>query len=236
MLHRGYPFSRPAVLSAAALIAVTLLVGGLATADESVPERRLQREIEIMETIISDVLVESPNWLVSWGGPTHGAYIEGYGVMFAIETSLVDNRGWKDRDKGFSFLRKLTGGRVVIFSDDDEEEIYIEGDEDNDEQDREDDEAYKRWRESRREREQRRYDRGKQELRDVLIDGADILEELAADEWVTIVAFLDDDHRYFRKHDLSRLLLKVRARDLQDYASGRLEREALEGRILETEY
>ena len=81
-------------------ILATLLLGPIGTsllwapwADASGNSRRQDKEIRLMENIIDDMLVESPNFLLQSADNTRGTFIEGYGAVFTFKTSLV-YRGW----------------------------------------------------------------------------------------------------------------------------------------------
>ena len=55
---------------------------------------------------------------------------------------------------------------------------------------------------------------GKQELIDALADYGETMTALRDDQWVAIAAFLGDD-QYFKERQISRLVIKARARDLR---------------------
>ncbi len=173
-------------LTAALVAGCVLALTALPSAQAGEVDKRMEREIRIAEEFISDMLVESPNWLVSWGGPTSGTYLDGVGVFFQFEASLVSGKHDRKGPFGWSVFRDF-GKRVVILGDADEE-----------------------WEKT----------------------------SLADDEWVTIIVVLDD-HSFFRKNRLERLIVKARAGDLRDSIESmenRGGRDALRGRIVETEY
>ncbi|MFC1572121.1 hypothetical protein ACFL6M_00835 [Candidatus Eisenbacteria bacterium] len=187
--------------------------------------KRTKRNIRIMEEIISDVLVESPYWLVSSGGPTTGVYVDGFGVLFTFEASLVSGSSYGKHRLGF--LKDFT----FIWNDDEDDDEYY----DDDDEDLEDDEAYAKWRERRKKKASKCYAGGKEELREVLLDCDDIFTELAASDHIVIAAALDDN-RYFRKNKLSRLVMKVRVSDLRAFEAGSINETELASRLLEEEY
>lgn len=191
-------------------------------------DRKLAREIRISEEFISDMLVESPNWLVSWGGPNHGTYLDGYGVIFHFEASLVSNQHINIGRKGIFGLKNL-GKDIFIWSDDDEDDEELE------ELLEDDEEAYQKYKEKKKQRAERMYERGKEELKEVLIDAGDVMNSLAANEWVTLVVILDDN-KFFRKNKLDRFVLKAKASDLKAHASGQISEEQLFDRMAEEEY
>lgn len=223
------PLGRRFLVAAVGLVLLLAWVGTDTAAAQEV-SKKLERQIAHMEDIISDVLIESPNLLVSSGGPTFGIYVDGFGVILNLETSLVSSNHWRD---GISFLRGIGRGRIVLYDDDDD--YWDDEDWDDEDPDDEDDEAYKRWRDRRKARSERRYDRGIQELREALLESGDILDELADDEYVAIAVFLED-HRYFRRHRISRAFMKVKMSDLRAHADGRISYEELASRLVENVY
>ncbi len=231
MRHLTTPSKGRLLVAAAALLACWSLTGWSDATAQDVP-RKLEREIFLMEEIISDVLIDSPYWLVSSGGPNHGIYIDGFGVLFSLEASLTSGSFWHD-DGGWSLLRKLGwrrhSDRIIIDLDDDDE--YW----DDEDYDDEDEDAYDRYRSRRKERDERCYERGRGELREVLADTGDILSELNDQDYVAIAAFLED-HRYFRRNKLSRLFMKVKMGDLRAYHDDHISLEELESRIVVEEY
>jgi hypothetical protein len=206
-----------------------ILALGLVAVDSAMAgdvSRRMERDINLMEEIVSDLLVESPYWLVSSGGPAYGVYVDGFGVIINFRASLVSGSSWSRKRHGFSILGGLFKDRIIIHDDDDDD--YYDDDFD-------DDEEYEKWRDRRKRRESRCYEKGKQELYDLLTDVGDLLDELGDEEWVAMAVFLED-HRYFRKNKLSRLFLKVRAADMRALEAGRITTEEFTQRVVEDEY
>ena len=210
-----------------AAVAVTLIVAfgwiAVTTASADVP-RKLQRQIEIMEEAVSEMLIDSPNWLVSHGGPAYGVYLDAYGAVFGFDASLVSSGRHGIHIGDFSIRRLFSRDHVVIYDDDDWD------DEDWDD----DDEAYKKWRSKRKARDARRYERGKDEMRELLLDfGATI--DVADNEWVALVACLEND-KFFRRNKLHRFVIKAKGKDLKQYDDGKLSLEEAEKRLVEEEY
>jgi hypothetical protein len=58
-------------------------------AGEGVITDKLKRQINVMETIIGEVLVDSENLTVSGLDPVRGIYLDGYGAVFTCETSTT---------------------------------------------------------------------------------------------------------------------------------------------------
>jgi hypothetical protein len=216
---------RSAALAVAAIALLAILAAQGATAAEVT--KRMERDIRIVEDLLDDVLIDSPYWLVSSGGGlTHGFYLEGYGAVFEFQASLVAGRSGSIIDlRGLRRLKDYLGGHITIEYDDQEEETYG-GD---------DDQKADRLHERRLAREKRDYDRGKQELREALLDLGPTLEELGSDEWVALLIDLGS-RDYFRKEKLSRLIIKARVGDLSQYEAGHLTADQAMERIVEVEY
>lgn len=209
-----------------------LAVGFLVTeafAVEPPVSRKMSRQIDVMEKIIDQVLIDSPNFLVSGRGNTRGLYIEGHGVVFTFSASLVHkgNKNWNfDFGDGFKVLTE--GGKsVIVIPDEEEADEAEEAEEDADEGDRVS---------SRVDRQQERlYRRGKAEIIDLFLDYGDTMTTLEKGQWVAVVAFLKDSS-YFTDQRISRLVLKAKIDDLRLYASEKITDEELVKRIVEEEY
>lgn len=209
-----------------------LAVGFLVTeafAVEPPVSRKMSRQIDVMEKIVDQVLIDSPNFLVSGRGNTRGLYIENYGVVFTFSASLVHkgSKNWNfDFGDGFKVLTE--GGKSVIVLPDDEEKDEV----DPDEEDMEDEDRGL----SRVDRQQERlYRRGKAEIIDLFLDYGDTMTTLEKGQWVTVVAFLKDSS-YFTDQRISRLVLKAKIDDLRAYAAEKITDEELVKRIVEEEY
>lgn len=197
---------------------------------------KLKRKISVMEKIIDEVLEESPYLLIRTDDPAHGLYLDEFGVLFTVEASLV-SEDFLDID-GLSFLRGLRdlriesdGDRIIIMPGDDE-------DEDEDEYDEEiSSEAMtlEDLRARRTLREDQRYERGKEELIDALIDYGETLTELRDDQWIALAAFLEG-HDFFRTNKMSRLLLKLEMKDLRRISREQLSVEEARGFVVIEEY
>jgi len=290
--------SRVAALASAAILAATVT----AQASETIPDK-LKRQMDVMETIVSEVLVDSPNLFVSGRSPVHGIYLEEYGALFICEASTAGGL----RLLGDAFvvpeipdlpeldvLKKLRveseGGRTVIWHDFDEEEESDEGEDEElapdeelardrklerrrealedyaeqrskaeeaeheaQEAHREAEEAHREareyegadreklrksiseWRAEKGEREQERYEQGREELIEALIDYGDTLTRLRDDQWIAIAVFFDRSD-FLSDRDVSRLVLKAKMNDLRAYGQDRLSRDAMLARVIEEEY
>jgi hypothetical protein len=184
-------------------LAVTalLLTGALATAQAG-PEDRMDRQIRVFEKALDTMLVDSPNWLVANSEPSFGYYLDDHGVVFSFRASLVSDWGWGEPTRLWNILKHRK------HRDDDDDDDW--------ESDRE------------AKRQERLYERGKEELLLTLLDFGEILTTVADDEWVEISVKLRDAY-YFRENDLRRLEMRAKASDLRSYYDGRMgEKEAME--------
>jgi hypothetical protein len=229
-------------IALACLIGLVFITGVLApvNAQESDVSRKLSRKISVFERILSDVLHDSPYWLISGSQPAHGIYLDGFGVLFCFDASLVTNQ-WSMGRNFISSLRdyriNIDSNRYIILGDDDDDddiEIYIDGDE-LDDMDKEEMEEYladlKESRSKRSKKEARRYERGKEELMEMLIDYGDNLPGMKDSEWVAIAAFLDGDD-FFEDNDCEHLVIKAKVGDLK----AGLDEDELIKRIVVEEY
>ena len=216
----------------AVVVAVAVLLGLVAGRAFGVepPPGKMDRQIQVMEKILDQVLIDSPNFLVSGRGNARGLYVRDFGVILTFSASLVDkDRGWKfDFGEGFKIQTDKDGRKIIIL---DEEKIAKEkqkaAEEAEKHEDREDTE--------RMSRQEGLYKRGKAELVDALLDYGDTLSTLDKGKWVAIVAYLQDA-RYFDERGMSKLLLKAKIDDLRLYAADKLSEENMVKRIVEQEY
>jgi hypothetical protein len=239
------------------LVVVAALLLGLlfvtrVDADDRPVSRKMARQIDVMEKIIDQVLVDSPNFLVQGRENARGLYLEEFGVLFTFDASLVHGgsenisnmlRKW---DQGFRIKEEEDGTRTIVipdftWGDDDEDEdrdADVDEDEDAelDDEDRSDPErALRSWREREYQRGERLYKRGKTEIVDVLLDYGDTMTSLPNGNWVAIVAFLRDN-RYFERERISKLVLKAKIEDLRAFTSEKISEEEMFKRIVEQEY
>ena len=217
----GTKWSRVAV--AAAVLGLTLGIAGKASAGPD--DRKLDRQIRLFETIVDDMLVESPNWLVQGRHDTRGRYRDGKGARFTFDASLV-NQGWSG-GKWWKFWRDGHDDGVVIIDMDDLEDL------DKDEIDslvRSEKRSGERRKARAIERGERLYERGKAELFDTMISFAEILPSVPDSETLEVVAYLDDCD-YFYEKDLRTLTVTAKMSDLRAFAAGRIDEEAMIKRL-----
>ncbi len=189
------------------------LLGAMAaSATASEPDTsRLERKVQVLETILDEVLVQSPNVVVNRpSGTTRGLVLEGYGAVFTLRASLTRHllvqleaaeKRMVTGDKDFKFF----------FVSPDEEKAGSAGT-DAKRGAPEDDPA-------------KRLVMFKTELTDAMLDYGPTLNELRDDDWLVVAAFLDG-RSLLGGGDGTRLVLRAKMRDLRQYASGALSREA----------
>lgn len=214
--------------AAAAVVAMGVLPRSVGAADPP-GGKSVQRQVHIMERVIDEMLIDSPNWLISGGHDVRGHYIPGHGAIFTFEASLVGG-DWSGDWGGWSGLRHL-GRHMSFFWDDDEDD---DRDRDRDRRDRDKDED-RDWRDRYLDREARRYDRGKDEVIEVLLDFGDVLDDLKDSETVTVIGYLEDAD-YFWDKDLSNLSVKAKVSDLKSYAEGKIKEDEMVKRMVIEEY
>lgn len=210
----------PALL-ALIIFAVLLAAPAPASADNPA-SKKLQREINIMERTLDDVLVDSPYILVSSHDVTKGVYVPEFGVIFTFDMSLVSSRhdGWR-----------WWGSNIDIDEQDDRIVIRRHGRWDDDGDDDAKSKDKKSWWERREADSKRCYERGKTEILDALLDYGDMMTALADDQWVLVAADLEGSE-YFDDLDVSQYVVKARMGDLRAFAAGTLSRDAAIGRFV----
>lgn len=216
-------------LLAATIVAWLLGMGQGALAGEPPGGKPLHKDIRSMQRVIDDMLIDSPNFLVSGDDNARGIYEPGRGVVFTFDASLV-SRYWGGHHV------KHSGWR---FWDDDDDRYWDWDDEEWDDDEDADDKADEKKSRSMSSRglrgEEKVYKRGQEEMVDVLLEYADRLDGLKAGETVTLVAYLRDA-RYFRKNKISNFLVKASIDDLRAYAGGKLSDEQMVAKVTREEY
>jgi hypothetical protein len=220
------------------IVLAALLLGLLfvtrVDASEAPVSRKMARQIDVMERIIDQVLIDSPNFLVHGRDNARGLFLEEFGVLFTFDASLVRGKGedysklFQKWEKGFRIEKDDEGKTVLVIPD-------FSADEEDLEEAEEVAEGVRSWREREADRENRLYLRGKAEMVDVLLDYGDTVTTLDDDRWVAIVAYLRDS-ALFEVEDFSKLILKAKVGDLRKYASEEISEEEMIKRIVETEY
>jgi len=207
-----------------AILAVFSLVGlNIQDAKGDPPTRKHMRETRIFERVMDDMLIDSRNWLVPGRDNTRTYHVPGHGLVVTFEASLVG----RNYGRGFS---------IWNWGDDDHDLRRLRWDDDDDYDDDDDDRSSRRSRRGRsKDRDERLYERGKQEIKDVLMDYGDTFEGLPGGEIIEVVVYLGDaDHFYDR--DIERLVVRAKIEDLRAYGKDQLDEEALQGRFMIEEY
>ncbi len=210
---------RALCLALAVVMAASWVGAAAVQAGESPVSDKLERQIGVMEKVLDEVLVESPNLLVFSNEATRGVYLDEFGVLFTLEASLVEE-GWKNKMKFFSELKvEEEDGKIIIHRGDDGETV----------------EKIEDYEKKQNERNQELYAKGKEELLNVLSDYGETLTGLRDDQWVGIAAFLKGSG-YFVDRRISRLVLKAKMSDLRAHSAERISTKQLRDRIVVEEY
>ena len=101
------------LLTLVALPLASMLCLGEVEAKKPDANRKLYKQISIMEKIIDEAMVESKYALVRSSHPSKGVYLEGLGPVFTLEVGLVDEgyswsklSKWLDMENGYSITRE----------------------------------------------------------------------------------------------------------------------------------
>jgi len=190
-------------LGALAVLATIGMAASEATASSKTD--KIRRQIRVLEAMVDQMLVESPNWLVQGRDEARGSYVEGHGVVITFDVSLVGGSHWHGHDDDWWDWIWDKDDRVIVLKDE-------KGDEDDES---------KSWRERRMQSMERRYTRGKVEITDTILDYADVLTFAKDDEWLEIEARLRRSE-YFRDKDIDRLTMKVKMSDVRSFAAEKM--------------
>ncbi len=196
-------------------LALTLVAAGPAAAD---PDRKMDRQIELFERVLDDVLVESPNWLVQSRKESRGRYRAGEGALFRVDASLVNSGHW-----GSS---KWWNG----WWDDDDRIIVIDDDDWDEDDDKPRSEKRKKWMDRVLKREERMYSRGKSEIVEAIADYGDLLSGVPAGESLVIEVDLERAD-LFEERDMSTLRFTAKMSDIRAFADGQIDEKAMVTRI-----
>jgi hypothetical protein len=203
---------------AALMVAVLGLVAVSAAAADDTASR-LDRKVKVMERVLDEVLIQSPNVVVSARGVTRGLVLEEYGALFTLEASV----GGTDMFR--MVLPEVPDAPSVIMGSGDDEEIIV-APRHPDRAQRED-----RWLEKSAEKRAEQYKAFKSEMIDAIVDYGVTLTELKDDQWLAVVAFLDS-RPLFGGDEGGRLMLKIKMRDLRQHSAGTLSRDAVVKRVI----
>jgi len=194
---------------------------------------KLKKQITVMEKVIDEVLVDSKNLLVANHEPTRGVYLPEVGVLFTLDAQILSpDRGewWKDWNKKFKVETDKHGNTVVHLNNDDDDDD--DSDKADNKKDKEKRELTKK--ELLKDREER-YEKGKTEIRDALTEYGYTLTGLRDDQWVAIVAYIDDDDM-FGDNEGETVLMRAKMSDLRSHDAGKLSDDAMASRVSIEEY
>ncbi len=218
------------------LVVVVLLLGLLsvrAFAVDPPDSKKMARQMEVMEGIIDQVLVDSPNFLVYGRKNTYGLYVQDLGIIFTFSASLVQKK-WKGEEfwswGGVEIEEE--DGQIILRRKDRKDRD--EGEEEEEDEEGAEDEG-RDFATKYRDHQERLYKRGKTELVDVLLDYGDTITTLKDDQWVGIVAFLRDSD-FFLDNKISRLVLRAKIGDLRAYSAERINQEDMIKRMVIEEF
>jgi hypothetical protein len=202
---------------AALMVAVLGLVAVSATAADDTASR-LDRKVKVMERVLDEVLIQSPNVVVSARGVTRGLVLEEYGALFTLEASV-------GTDMFRMSLPEVPDAPSVMMGSGDDEQIIV-APRHADRVVRED-----RWLENSKEKRAEQYKAFKSEMIDAIVDYGVTLTELKDDQWLAVVAFLDS-RPLLGGDEGGRLMLKIKMRDLRQHSAGTLSRDAVVKRVI----
>lgn len=175
---------------------------------------KMKREIRRMERGLDEMLIDSPNFLVSGQDNARGYYVNGMGLLVTFDASLV-SAGWNARNTGFF------GNRSWWWDDDGEED--------------EDGRARRGTRSRRLAREEKQWNRGREELVEYLLDYGDRLKSASPGDWITVVAYLGDAE-YFEDKEITHLVTKAKVDDLRLHAEGKISEDEARKRVVQEQY
>lgn len=190
--------------------------------------RRLNREITVVEKVMDDMLLDSKNLLVfATDHNAHGLYLDEFGIVFSFNASLVDRPESMSHYTFGGYRIEDKGDKIVVFKEKDP--AAATGGDSADEA------AGKVRKEQDAARLAGLYAAGKREIADILLDYGPTLTSLRDDQWVAVGAFLKGSD-LFQQRRISRLVIKARMSDLRALSAGRITRDVAAARMLEEEY
>lgn len=172
----------------------------------------MRRDVSRFERELDEMLIDSPNFLVSGGDNARAVYLPETGLIVTFDATLVGSRFSRGIGR-FNFSRH--GRDITIFGGDDDDWWDDDEDDDRDSKIEKDAKVEKEDRSSKRKgREERRFTRGKEELVEFLADYGGEIDGLRDDEAIVIVACMDDN-RHLKRNGISRVVTRVRVGDLK---------------------
>lgn len=233
------------------LVAGLALFGYIAArADAQAPAawQSVARDAGRFEEDLDEMLLDSPNWLVSGGENARAVYLDGVGLVVSFQASLVGSR-WTSGSSNWSwsgFRVKRHGDGWSIYDDEDDWDDEDDDDRDRNRKERDraraerdradnDDDEDDDDRDRRSSRERRNFERGKEEMLDFLVDFGPDLSGLRAGESVVLIGCLDGS-RFLRREKVGRVIARVSVDDLKARGDGRMNEDALRAKIVMEQY
>jgi hypothetical protein len=205
---------------AALMVAVLGLMAVSATAADDAASR-LDRKVRVMERVLDEVLVQSPNVMVSSRGVTRGLVLEEYGALFTFEASLGTEM----------FVFAVPEPPAVSSGEDDEDHIIVAPSRPN-RPGRESWAEWEDWQGKSDEKRAEQYGAFKSEMIEAIVDYGVTLTELGDDQWLAVVAFLGGRPLLGSEESGGRVMFKIKMRDLRQHSAGNLSRDAVKGRVI----
>ena len=252
-MRKNLPSSPPHRFAQLGVICLIGFAMFLAIADPAMAGDRpskLERQIDVMAGAIDDMLVDSPNFLVTGRQVAEGFEIDDYGALFSFRASLT-GPGW-DGGAGhwlsnFWPWHSDGAGKIFILKNEGEGDDEIDLDEGSiiirdgsvcimskDGKD-----FKKLIKEGKAEAvdkkelqkmQQEKYGRAKEELIGVLMDYGEILKGLPSGQTVRVVARLHDMNLP-KDLDITRLSISASINDLRSYGDGKISESEMRGRV-----
>ena len=201
------------VVAALMVAALGLMAVSATAADDTAS--RLDRKVRVMERVLDEVLIQSPNVVVSSRGVTRGLVLEEYGALFTLEASVGTEM----------FVFAMPRPPAAPIGEDDADHIIVAPNR-PDRAGREDE-----WLEQSNEKRAEQYAAFKSEMMDAIVDYGVTLTELGDDQWLAVVAFLDSRPLLGSDDRGGRVMFKIKMRDLRQHSAGNLSRDAVKGRV-----
>lgn len=213
-----------------AVVVLILAAGSVpAAAQDGGVSPKLQKQIDVFEGIMNQLLVDSPNYLVPGRNAARGLYLDGYGVVVSFNGTLLDKKedwgwGWMSGD-----VKVERDGEKIIITHPEGKKEGKEGKGEKSEFD------LKEWQAKRSERQAKLYEAGKMELLETLRDYGETLTQLRDDERVVIAAFLGDND-FFKEEGVSRIVITITMGDLRNIGEGNEADHQFQSRVKIEEY
>lgn len=234
---------------AALAVAIGVNASASRTAHAEASRSKLDKQVGVMERLLNEMLVDSPNFLVAGQDVAEGFQVDDAGAIFTFRASLT-GLGWQRHGAG-SFLnfwpfstdkhrtiviRKdgkdedgamidLGDGKIVIK----EGELFIDQD-GNVRKLTEKDPVHAISDKEYREDQLKKYAAAKEELIRFLLDYGETLSAMPGDQFVRIVVRLGDVE-FPEGREVRSLILRARIEDLRSFGDGRLGEGAARAKI-----